>query len=321
MSKLPTYTVLSGGVGGAKLVLGLQEVLAPGQLEVIANTGDDFLHLGLPVCPDIDTLLYTLAGEANPATGWGRRDESWQFMDALEQLGGATWFRLGDRDLATHIYRRALLDSGLSLSAATQRLATALQVPTVVHPMTDARVSTVIDTADGPLDFQDYFVRQQAQPVATAIRFSGSDKAEPSDGALRALARPQLAAVIISPSNPWLSIAPLLAVAGLQSALLKTKVPVIAVSPIVGGKAVKGPTAKLMRELGIGEGVTGIAEHYRGLIDGLVIDRQDEQYAEAITKLGLRVAVTDTIMNKLADKIRLAEFVAEFAATVPGAAR
>jgi len=316
MTQAPTYTVLSGGVGGAKLVLGLQEVLDAGQLQVIANTGDDFVHMGLPVCPDIDTLLYTLSGNANTDAGWGRSRESWHFMEALEQLGGETWFRLGDRDMATHVYRRALLDNGLNLSEATARLATALGVPSQIHPMSDTPVRTLIGTANGELEFQEYFVRQQARPVATSLRFAGSDVAAPSKGATQALEAQQLAAIIVSPSNPWLSIAPLLAIAELKSALLSTAVPVIAVSPIVGGKAIKGPTAKLMRELGVSSGVMGIAEHYCDLLDGLVIDHEDEQYKSAIETMGLHVTVTNTIMNNLSDKKQLALHVIDFASTL-----
>ena len=321
MNARTTYTVLSGGVGGAKLVLGLQECLAPGDVQVIANTGDDFVHLGLPVCPDIDTLLYTLSGEANSETGWGRRNESWAFMEALDQLGGETWFRLGDRDLATHIYRRALLDSGLTLSQATTRLAAALGVPTGIHPMTDQPVRTHVLTDDGELEFQDYFVRRQAEPVATGIRYAGAADATVAEPVAQTLRSADNAAIIISPSNPWLSIAPILAVPELQSSLLKSTVPVIAVSPVVAGKALKGPTAKLMRELGVRDGVLGIAEHYAGLIDGLIIDRQDAEYEPAITDLGLQVGVTNTVMNNLSDKIGLAHFVTEFAASVRGGPR
>ncbi|MBT8423031.1 MAG: 2-phospho-L-lactate transferase [Gammaproteobacteria bacterium] len=321
MSAQQTYTVLSGGVGGAKLVLGLQEVLRNEQLDVIANTGDDFRHLGLTICPDIDTLLYTLSGNANPETGWGRRDERWVFMETLEQLGGETWFRLGDRDLATHITRQALLDSGLTLSEVTRQLATALRVDTRIHPMSDDPLRTRVVTADGELEFQDYFVRQRAEPVATGIHFAGADGAAMAPGAAAALTSADNAAIIISPSNPWLSIAPILAVPGLQSTLLNSSAPTIAVSPVVAGKAIKGPTAKLMRELGVRDGVLGIAEHYAGIIDALIIDRQDAEYEEAIKALGLRVGITDTVMKDLSDKTALAQFVIEFAATVAGRAR
>ncbi len=313
------FAVLSGGVGGAKLVLGLAQILPARNLQVIANTGDDFDHLGLPVSPDIDTLIYTLAGLANPDTGWGRHDESWNFMAALSELGGADWFRLGDRDLAMHVRRRDLLAGGHSLSAATRELARGLGVQTAILPMSDAPVRTHIDTADGELGFQDYFVRLRAQPVAQAIRYRGADKANAATDALTALQRPGLTGIIISPSNPWLSIAPILAVTGIESALSDCPVPVTAVSPIVAGKAIKGPTAKLMQELGITAGVVGIAEYYKNIIDGLVIDTQDAEHRTTIERMGISVAMTDTIMNDLTDKTRLAEFVAGFTAELRAA--
>ncbi len=313
------FAVLSGGVGGAKLVLGLAQFLPPQNLQVIANTGDDFEHLGLPVSPDIDTLIYTLAGLANPDTGWGRQDESWNFMAALEELGGASWFRLGDRDLAMHVRRRDLLAGGRSLSAATRELARGLGVQTAILPMSDAPIRTHVDTAEGELGFQDYFVRLQAQPAARAIRYRGADTADAATDALAALQRPGLSGIIIAPSNPWLSIAPILAATGLESALSDCPAPVTAVSPIVAGKAIKGPTAKLMQELGITAGVVGIAEYYKNIIDGLVIDTQDAEHRATIERMGISVAMTDTIMNDLADKTRLAEFVAGFTAELRAA--
>ncbi len=319
-ARTPAFSVLSGGVGGARLVLGLRDCLPAGALQVIVNTGDDFEHLGLPVCPDIDTVLYTLAGEANPETGWGRREESWHFMTAFEQLGGETWFRLGDRDLAMHIRRREMLDRGATLSATTAALAGALGIDTPVHPMSDQRVRTRIATHDGELDFQDYFVRRRAEPVATAIRYAGAASAAPAPGALAAITQPGLAGIIISPSNPWLSIDPMLAIEPLKSTILKSRAPVVAVSPIIAGRALKGPAAKLMEELGTLAGVVGIAEHYRGIIDGLVIDTQDAHHRDAIAKMGIQVAVTDTIMKDLQSKIRLAEFVTGFTRALGGAA-
>jgi LPPG:FO 2-phospho-L-lactate transferase len=313
-SAAPSYAVLSGGIGGAKLVLGLQQVLAATQLQVIANTGDDFEHLGLPICPDIDTLIYTLAGVANPETGWGLRNESWQFMAALEALGGATWFRLGDRDLATHVRRRDLLQRGQTLSEATTALRLAQNVSVPIWPMSDAPVRTLIETAGGPLEFQDYFVRQQAQPVALGFYYSGSESARASSGALRALNATDLAAIILTPSNPWLSIAPILSVDDIKATITANAAPVIAVSPIVNGAAIKGPTAKLMRELGIEPSVNSIAMHYRDILDGLVIDTQDRARQDAIEAMGIRVYVTNTVMQNLADKAALAQHVLDFAA-------
>ena len=306
------YTVLSGGVGGAKLALGLEQALKPGQLSVIANTGDDFEHLGYTICPDIDTLLYTLSGEVNPATGWGRRDESWQFMAALEALGGPTWFRLGDRDLATHAYRTSLLQRGSSLSQVTDSLRQSMHISTPVLPMSDEPVHTIIHSDAGDLPFQDYFVRRQAEPVVREISYGNCSTAAPTEGALSALRSDALAGIIISPSNPWLSIAPILSLTELQSTILNAAAPVVAVSPIIGGRAVKGPTAKIMSELGIPVDATGIAAYYRDIIDGLVIDTQDAAHKAEIEKMGVKVTIANTLMNDLADKVRLAEGVIRF---------
>jgi len=313
-SAVPSYAVLSGGIGGAKLVLGLQQVLAAGQLQVIANTGDDFEHLGLPICPDIDTLIYTLAGIANPATGWGLRNESWQFMAALEALGGATWFRLGDRDLATHVHRRELLQRGQTLSEATTALRLAQNVDVAIWPMSDTPVRTLVETATGLLEFQDYFVRQQAQPVAQGFRYDGGASAQASSGALRALNAAGLAAIILTPSNPWLSIAPILSIDDIKATITANAAPVIAVSPIVNGAAIKGPTAKLMRELGVEPSVVNIARHYHDILDGLVIDTQDHARQDAIEAMGIRVYITNTVMQSRADKAALAQHVLNFAA-------
>jgi len=317
MSDTPsTYTVLSGGVGGAKLVLGLHEQLEPGQLQVIANTGDDFEHLGLTICPDIDTLIYTLSGQANPETGWGVRDESWQFMDSLEALGGATWFRLGDRDLATHIRRRELLTAGLSLTDTTAQLCDALSLHTPIWPMSDEPVRTHILTETGPLPFQDYFVRLQAQPVATGFDYARADTAQASSGALQALTDATLGGIFVAPSNPWLSIDPILSLSEIKSAIINAAAPVIGISPIVGGRAIKGPTAKLMAETGINPSALSIAEHYRDILDGLIIDEQDMAEAGAIEALGLQVEVAQTVMNNKQDKIDLAAIALKFAITM-----
>ncbi|MEE4184967.1 MAG: 2-phospho-L-lactate transferase [Gammaproteobacteria bacterium] len=306
-----SYLALSGGVGGAKLVLGLHSRLAAGQLRVIANTGDDFEHLGLPISPDIDTLLYTLAGCANPATGWGMRDETWSFMARLEELGGPTWFRLGDRDLAMHMRRRELLRSH-SLTAVTALLGQALGVQTPVLPMSDSPAPTVIHTASGTLAFQEYFVREQAAPAVTNITYPGDVVA--TGEVLSALSDPALRAIIITPSNPWLSIAPVLSIPAIKSSILNARAPVIGVSPLIGGRAVKGPTAKIMQELGIPQHTLAIAQHYAGLLDGLIIDSQDTDYQSAIESLGIEVRVTNTLMTKLEDKARVADAVLSLAA-------
>ena len=285
-----------------------------GSWQVIANTGDDFEHLGLPICPDLDTLIYTLAGAANPATGWGLRNETWHFMEALEALGGAAWFRLGDRDLATHLRRRELLQRGQTLSEVTTALRLAQNVNVPIWPMSDAPVRTIVETAAGPLDFQDYFVRQQAQPVAKGFRYSGGESARASGGTLKALKAAELGAIILSPSNPWLSIDPILSIGDIKATITAHSAPVIAVSPIVNGAAIKGPTAKLMRELGIEPSVVNIASHYRDIVDGLVIDTQDHALQDAIEAMGIRVYITNTVMQSLADKAALAQHVLDFAA-------
>ena len=298
----PTFLALSGGVGGAKLSLGLAEVLGE-RLSIIVNTGDDFEHLGLYISPDADTTLYTLAGIVNPQTGWGRRDETWSFMSALAALGGPTWFRLGDGDLATHIDRTERLKRGETLTDICEHLGRAFSIASRILPMTDARVRTVVETSAGWLPFQEYFVRQQCRPLVQSIRFEGVEAARPTPQILTALRSPTLGGVIICPSNPWLSVDPILAVAGLRSALRNSAAPVIAVSPIVAGKALKGPAAKICRELGLEPSSKSIARHYAGLIDALVIDQED---AAAAAEMGLPVLVTNTVMLAREDKIALA---------------
>jgi LPPG:FO 2-phospho-L-lactate transferase len=313
MSGRPTYTVLSGGVGGAKLVLGLQHVLEPSQLKVIANTGDDFDHLGLRICPDIDTLLYTLAGTADPERGWGLAGESWQLMAQLEKLGGPTWFRLGDRDLATHLLRTEWLSAGKSLSDVCCELRRSMDVLPEIWPMSDQPVRTRIVTDAGTLDFQDYFVRQQARPAMRAVAYAGCDTAAAAPAALEALSDSALGAIIITPSNPWLSIDPILSLSDIKSKIKNTSMPVVGVSPIVGGKAIKGPTAKLMAEIGIKPSALSIAQHYADLLDGLVIDEQDAGLRGAIEETGITVEISNTIMRNTQDKIALAETVVALA--------
>ena len=304
MSSARRVLAISGGVGGAKLAVGLAAVLDPAELLVVANTGDDFEHLGLQICPDIDTLVYTLAGLADPVRGWGLAGETWQCMEALGALGGQDWFRLGDRDLATHLQRSALLRAGLTLSEATARLAAALGVRHAIVPMSDTPVRTLVDTDRGTFAFQEYFVRERCEPVVRGVRFAHAAQALPAPalGAwLDAAPRPF---AVICPSNPWLSVDPVLAVPGLGERL--AALPVVAVSPIVGGRALKGPAAKMMAELGLPVSALEVARHYRGLADAFVIDRQDQDQAEAIGVLGMRVLVTDTVMTDAASKRRLA---------------
>lgn len=301
---------LSGGVGGAKLVLGLSRVLEPGCLTVVANTGDDFEHLGLSLCPDLDTLLYTLAGADDPVQGWGRRDETWTFMKALGLLGGPTWFRLGDGDLATHVERTRRLAAGEPLSAIMDDFRRRLGIASRLLPMSDDPVRTRVSTAEGWLDFQDYFVRLRCEPAVSAIAFDGVERSRPLPQVLAALTDPGLRAVVICPSNPLLSIGPILRVPGLRSALAACRAPLIAVSPIVGGKAIKGPTAKMLSELGTMPSAVAVAGGYRDILDGFVLDEVD---AESALGLDIPAAVAPTVMVTLADRVNLARVVMEFA--------
>ncbi len=309
-----SYVALSGGVGGAKLALGLCDVLEDaGRLTVVANTGDDFEHLGLRVCPDLDTLTYTLAGLANPETGWGRAGESGAFMEALDALGGETWFFLGDKDLAIHVERTRQLRAGESLSAVTSDLCARLGIEARIVPMSDDPVPTVVETEDGPLAFQHYFVRERCRPKVLGFRHKGAEQARASAGLLDALAAPDLGAVIICPSNPYISIDPILALPGVRAALTSCEAPVIAVSPIIGGEAVKGPTAKMMAERGIAPSAAAVAEHYAGLIDGFVLDEADRAEAVGIAATGVAVEVTATMMTARKEKQALARAVLAFA--------
>jgi LPPG:FO 2-phospho-L-lactate transferase len=301
-----TVVALSGGIGGAKLALGLSLVLDPADRVVVANTGDDFQHLGLSISPDIDTVMYTLAGINNPVTGWGRRDETWRFMQALEQLGGETWFRLGDTDLATNMERTRRLAGGDTLSDITAEFCRRLGVRCHVLPMSDDIVRTRVKTDRGWLDFQDYFVRYHCAPVVEDFSFAGAESAAPSPGFLAALADPELRAVVICPSNPFISIDPILALRGVRDALTTCAAPVVAVSPIIGGQAVKGPTAKMMRELGLSVTAATVGERYADFIDGYVVDDRD---ANGLKLPGIAIRSTKTLMQTLDDRKQLATAV------------
>jgi len=309
----PRSLALSGGVGGAKLALGLTHAMDPARLMIVANTGDDFEHLGLSICPDLDTLTYTLAGLANAGTGWGRADEGWRFMESLESLGGEKWFRLGDRDLALHVERTRRLATGEPLSRITADICARLGIGAAIIPMSDDPVRTIVETAKGPLPFQHYFVREQCEPEVSGFHFGGANDARPNRTFLKTLKDPALETIVICPSNPFISIDPILALPGVSSALAASAAPRIAVSPIVGGRALKGPTAKMMRELGLPTDAIEIARHYGKLLTGFVLDQTDAALAPAVESLGIDVRVAETVMHSIDDKIALAETVLSFA--------
>jgi len=304
---------LAGGVGGAKLALGLARTLEPKDLTIVVNTGDDFEHLGLRISPDLDTVMYTLAGMSNPETGWGLAGETWNFLDAVSRLGGDTWFRLGDRDLATHVERTRRLRNGDLLSQVTQAFCQQLGIQAEVIPMTDDPVYTVVHTDEGALPFQEYFVHRHCEPRVRDFEFLGITSARPQVRLLETVAFADL--IVYCPSNPYVSIAPILNLPGVRHMLATRRsagVPIVAVSPIVGGSALKGPAAKMMIELGLESTVTALAEHYAGAIDGLIIDHVDADAASRIEALGLDVLVTNTVMYTDGDKIQLAQEVLQF---------
>lgn len=304
---------LSGGVGGAKLALGLYRTLAPDALTVVANTADDFEHLGLSISPDLDTVMYTLAGINNQEQGWGLAGESWNAMDALEQLGGETWFRLGDRDLATHLERSQRLRTGQALSQVTDYLCERLGITARLLPMSNDPVRTRVHTNEGELDFQQYFVGRQCEPAVQRIDFAGIEHARPHPALLDMLASDRLRAIVLCPSNPYVSVEPMLALPGVRRALRAARAPVIAVSPIVAGLAIKGPAAKMMRELAVPATAQAVAAHYGDLLQGFVIDSSDADLAPAIEASGIPVLSTPTIMNSLTDREALARAVLCFA--------
>ncbi len=295
---------LSGGIGGAKLALGLSRVLPPDQLLVVANIGDDFEHLGLAISPDLDTLTYTLAGLDNPDFGWGRRDETWSFMETLTTLGGESWFRLGDRDLALHVERTRRLHAGEPLSAITTDFCRRLHVGPRLLPASDDPVRTHVLTDAGWLGFQDWFVRQRTAPAVRGLRFEGADRARAHHDVVKALERAE--AVVICPSNPFISVDPILAVPGIRKALLATPAPTVAISPIIGDRAVKGPTAKMMAELGLAVSARAVAEHYGELLDLYIADEND---TGTVTGLHPRIIFAPTLMSTLAEKEALARVV------------
>ena len=303
---------LAGGVGGAKLSYGLAQTLPSENLTVIVNTGDDFDHLGLRVCPDLDTVVYTLAGVANRQTGWGRDRETWSFLETTGALGGPTWFRLGDRDVALHVHRTRRLREGVSLSEVTHEVSRAMGIRCTVLPMTDDDVRTVVVTDRGEMPFQEYFVRRACEPAVRGFRFAGIEDSRPAPGVLDALLAADL--VVLCPSNPWVSIDPILALPGVRSAAGSRTV--VAVSPLVGGKAVKGPAAKMAAELSVEPTPQAIAAHYSGLLHGIVYDQADPDAGDALQRDGLRSLRTRTLMRTDRDRRRLAGEVVDFGTAV-----
>jgi LPPG:FO 2-phospho-L-lactate transferase len=301
-----SVVAISGGVGGAKLSLGLYRSLPQDTLKVVVNTGDDFTHMGLRICPDLDTALYTLSGLDNPAQGWGRRDETWSMHTVLGSLGGETWFQIGDGDAALHLLRTERLHAGESLTAIMDSIRIRLGIRAELIPMSDSPVETMIDTNEGELRFQDYFVRRRCDPAIRSIRFAGAEACTPSDAVLEAFGADDLEAIVICPSNPYLSVDPILAVPGIRRLLEGRKVPAVAVSPIIGGAAIKGPTSKIMAELGVDATSASIAAHYAGLVDALVVDESDLSNSAG---LALPVFATRTLMKTLDDRDRVARFV------------
>ena len=304
---------LAGGVGGARLAVGLAAALPPSQLAIVVNTADDFDHLGLAISPDLDTVMYTLAGVNNPLAGWGRAQETWSFMSALAELGGDDWFRLGDRDLAVHVLRTLALRRGMALSAVTRELAGRLGIRHALIPMSDTPVRTRVLTARGVLAFQDYFVRDQCRPRVRGFRFAGSRNAQPAPPLARIMRSRKVRAMVICPSNPYVSVAPILSVPAIRAWIRQRDFPVVAVSPIVGGAALKGPAAKMMRELGCEATALGVVRHYGSSVDGWVIDTQDAKLQRAIEREGKAVIVTDTVMSDRRKSRQLAQRVVSFA--------
>ena len=304
---------LSGGVGGAKLALGLSRLDLGRKLLVVANVGDDFEHMGLSICPDLDTVTYTLSGLSDQDKGWGRADEGWRFMEAVAQFGGEDWFNLGDRDLALHILRTKALREGDNLTGFTKSICEKLGITARIVPMSDDPVRTMVRTAGGSLAFQHYFVRDRCEPEVNGFDFAGIDAARPQPDFMAALAAPDLRAVVITPSNPFVSIDPILKLPGVDAALREAKAPIIAVSPIVAGLAVKGPAAKMMAEMDMPSTALAVAEHYGDLLDGFVLDNSDAGQGDAVAALGIQPLVTMTVMQSLEDRVTLAREVLNFA--------
>jgi LPPG:FO 2-phospho-L-lactate transferase len=301
---------LAGGVGGAKLAAGLQAALPLGDLSIVVNTADDFDLWGLHICPDLDTVMYTLGNRVNPETGWGVAEDSFSALDMFSAYGEDIWFKLGDKDLATHILRTQKLRSGMRLTEITTGLAGALGVRSALLPMCDEPVSTVVKTRAGLLDFQEYFVRRGQRDEVLGVELRGIEDARVTAEILEAVAHAE--ATVLCPSNPVVSIEPILAVPGMRELLTGAPTPKVAVSPIIGGRALKGPADKMLRSLGYEVSPTGVAQMYEGMVDGMVIDRSDSEEVAQISALGMRVLVTDTVMRDGTGRERLAREVLRF---------
>ena len=304
---------LAGGVGGAKLALGLARILAPGKLAIVVNTGDDECFYGLHVSPDLDTVMYTLAGLSNPDTGWGLAGDTFGALEMLGRYGVDTWFNLGDRDLATHIHRTHLLRQGATLSEVTASLCSGVGVDHCIAPMSDQPVRTLLTTHAGDLAMQDYFVRQRSEPSVTGVKYAGAEAASPSPTLLSAMEQAKL--LVLCPSNPYLSVGPILAIPGVREGLESFKGLRVAVSPIVGGSALRGPAAKMMGELGDDVSSLGIARQYQGIMDAFLIDHQDASLAADIEAMGITAVPASIIMETEADKMALADQILGMAAS------
>jgi LPPG:FO 2-phospho-L-lactate transferase len=298
---------LCGGVGGAKLADGLQQCLSPGELHVVVNTGDDFEHRGLPICPDLDTVLYTLGGVANAEQGWGRAQESWHVQDQWRELGLDTWFQLGDRDIALHLYRREMQSQGLRLTQVMQKLAQRFGVTAHLLPMCDTPAPTIVVTDEGEMPFQEYFVKYRCRPVVRGFHYGAVSGAGALTAEIRAaLEHGSLDGIIVCPSNPYLSVAPILAVPGMRESLVEARVPIIAVSPLIGGAAVKGPAAKIMQELDLPVSPLQIARDYADFLDVMLIDESDAGLLEQRRPDDPHLSVAPIMMRTATDRRALA---------------
>jgi len=300
---------LAGGVGAARVLSGLIEIIHPEELTIIVNTGDDFKWMGLYICPDLDTISYTLAGIANPETGWGLRDDTFRLLDRLSQLGCDTWFKLGDCDLATHIYRTHHLGEGFGLTAITRKICDALQIRAPILPMTDGSVPTIVRTDEGDLPFQEYFVRRKCTPRVTGFTFTAIEQAQPAPGVLESLQAAN--AILICPSNPFISIAPILAVPGIRDALRSSSARVVAVTPIIAGQAVKGPAARMLEQMGEEVSAVSVARMYQDFLDEFVLDCRDHELSPRIASLGMDVRLAATLMETREQKVQLARTIYE----------